>query len=164
MANYWRTVVPNDIDLKRMILQELHYVPYSRHPGFTHTLKVAKQLFYWKHMIPDVQDSVLDCPVCQAEQGNNFKPGGELQPLEIPARKWDHVSIDFLTGMPACDDKNTILTVVDKATKMCHFIPYVETVSAKYVERLYCLNVGKLHGIPQVIISGRDRRFTGKFW
>ena len=84
--------------------------------------------------------------------------------MEIPARKWDHVAIDFITGMPTCEDKDTILTVVDKATKMCHFIPCTETVSAKDVARLYWLHVGKLHGIPQVIISDRDRRFTGKFW
>ena len=164
MANYWRTVVPNDIDLKRMILHELHYIPYSGHPRFTRTLKVAKQFFYWKHMSPDVPDFVLDCPVCQAEKGSNVKPGGELQPLEIPARKWDHVAIDFITGLPTCEDKDTILTVVDKATKMCHFIPCTEITSAKDVARLYWLHVGKLHGIPQVIISDRDPRFTRKFW
>ena len=163
-ANYWRTVVPNDLDIKRMILHELHYVPYSGHPGFTRTLQVVRQFFYWKHMSPDVRDFVLDCPVCQTEKGSNLKPGGELQPLEIPARKWDHVAIDFITGMPACDGKDTILTVVDKATKMCHFVPCAETVSAKDVARLYWTHVGKLHGIPQAIISDRDPRFTGKFW
>ena len=107
---------------------------------------------------------VLDCPVCQTEKRSNVKPGGELQPLDIPARKWDHVAIDFITGMPACEGKDTILTVVDKATKMCHFIPCAETVSARDVARLYWMNVGKLHGIPQVLISDRDPRFTGKFW
>ena len=45
MANYWRMVVPNDIDLTRMILHELHYVPYFGHPGFTRMLKVAKHFF-----------------------------------------------------------------------------------------------------------------------
>ena len=115
-------------------------------------------------MSPDVRDFVLDCPVCQTEKGSNLKPGGELQPLEIPARKWNHVAIDFITGMPAYDGKDTILTVVDKATKMCHFVPCAETVSAKDVARLYWTHVGKLHGIPQAIISDRDPRFTGKFW
>ena len=88
-------------------------------------------------MSPDVRDFVLDCPVCQTEKGSNVKPGGELQPLDIPARKWDHVAIDFITGVPACEGKDTILIVVDKATKMCHFIPCAETVSARDVVRLY---------------------------
>ena len=116
-------VVPNDIDIKRMILHELHYVPYSEHPGFTGTLKGGTQFFYWKYMSPDVRDFVLDSPVCQAEKGSYLKPGGELQPLEIPSRRWDHVSIDFIARMSTYDDKDAILTVVDKATKLCHFIP-----------------------------------------
>ena len=53
--------------------------------------------------------------------------------MEIPARKGDHVAIDFITRMPECDGKDTILTVVDKATKMCHFIPCAETVNARPV-------------------------------
>ena len=56
------------------------------------------------------------------------------------------------------------MTLVDKATKMCHFIPCAETVSARDVARLYWMNVAKLHGIPQGIIGDRDPRFIGKFW
>ena len=63
-----------------------------------------------------------------------------------------------------CDGKDAILTVVDKATKMCHFIACAKTISAKEVAKLYWHQVGKLHGIPQVIINHRDPRFTGKFW
>ena len=147
-----------------MILHELHYVPYSGHPAFTRTLELAKQLFYWKHMSPDVRNFVLDCPVCHTEKGSYLKPAGELQPLELPQRKWDHAAIGFITGVPLFEGKNTVLTFVDKATKMCHFVPCAETVSAKDVARLYWNNVGKLHGIPQLIISDRDPRFTGKFW
>ena len=84
--------------------------------------------------------------------------------MEIPARKWDHVAIDFITRMHACEDKDTILIVVDKATKMCHFIPCVEIVTAIDVARLYWMNVGKLVSILHVIISDRDPQFTGKFW
>ena len=65
-----------------------------------------------------------------------MKPAGELQPLEVPSRKWDHIAIDFVTGLPMCDGKDTILTVVDKATKMCHFIACAETISAKEVAKL----------------------------
>ena len=44
-ANYWRTVVPNDMDIKPMILHELHYVSYSGHPRFTRTLNIEKKSF-----------------------------------------------------------------------------------------------------------------------
>ena len=115
-------------------------------------------------MTADVREFVLDCPVCQVEKGSHLKPGGQLQPLELPVRKWDHVVLDFVVGMPKQEGFDTILTVVDKATKMCHFLPCNERISAKEVAALFWRHVGKLHGIPSVIISDRDPRFTGKFW
>ena len=85
-------------------------------------------------------------------------------PLAIPDRKWDHVALDFITGLPEEDGMNTICTVVDKATKMCHFIPCTDKITAKETAKLYWQHVGRLHGIPRVIISDRDPRFTGKYW
>ena len=115
-------------------------------------------------MTQEVRQFVLDCPVCQIEKGSHLKPAGKLMPLEIPMRKWEHVAIDFVVGLPMQDKCDTICTVVDKATKMCHFIPCSEKISAKQVAQLYWQYVGKLHGIPSVLISDRDVRFTSKFW
>ena len=112
-------------------------------------------------MSPDVRDFVLDCPVCQAEKGSNLKPGGELQPLEIPARKWEHVPIDFITGLPTCEDKDTILTVVDKATKMCNFTPCTEIVSARDVARLYWLHEGNCMVFHRSLLATGTRGLQG---
>ena len=84
-------------------------------------------------MIQEVRQFVLDCPVSQVEKGSHLKPAGKLLPLEVPVRKWDHVVIDFVVGLPIQDEMDTICTVVDKATKMCHFIPCNEKISAKQV-------------------------------
>ena len=161
---YWRTVVPNDEDIKRTILRELHCVPYSGHPGFARTLEVVRTSFYWKQMSQDVRAFVVDCPVCQTEKSSHLRPAGRLMPLALPTRKWEHVAIDFVTGMPEDNGMNAIMTVVDKATKMCHFIPCSEAITAKGTAQLYWNHVGKLHGIPAVIISDRDPRFTSRFW
>ena len=163
-AEYWRTVVPNDENVKLQILRELHCVPYSGHPGFARTLEIVKQSFYWRHMSQDVRDFVINCPVCQMEKGSHLKPAGKLMPLKLPTRKWDHVALDFVTGMPEEDGMDTICTVVDKATKMCHFIPCSEKITAKETAKLYWQHVGRLHGIPSVLISDRDPRFTSRFW
>ena len=85
-------------------------------------------------------------------------------PLDLPGRKWDHVAINFVVGIPVQNHCDTILTVVNKATKMCHFIACTEKISAKEVAHLYWQHVGRLHGIPCVIISDRDVRFTSRFW
>ena len=59
---------------------------------------------------------------------------------------------------------DTICTVVDEATKMYHFLPCSESISAKQVAELYWQHEGKIHGIPSVLISDRDPRFTSKCW
>ena len=139
-------------------------MPYAGHPGYTRTLEVTKQFFYWNNMTVEVRQFVLDCPVCQTEKGSHMKPSGKLMPLDLPSRKWSHVAIDFVVGMPKQNNCDAILTVVDKATKMCHFIACTEQISAKEVAVLYWQQVGRLHGIPDVIISDRDVRFTSRFW
>ena len=78
MYNYWRTIVPNSQDIKLQLLRELHAVPYAGHPGYTRTLEIVKQFFYWVNMTSEVRDFVLDCPVCQVEKGSHLKPGGKL--------------------------------------------------------------------------------------
>ena len=161
---YWRVVIPDKQEIKLELLREIHCVPYSGHPGFTRTLEVTRRFFYWSHMTQEVRQFVLDCPVCQVEKGSHLKPAGKLMPLAIPQRKWDHVALDFVVGMPVQGDYDAICTVVDKATKMCHFIPCSEQISAKQVAKLYWQFVGRLHGIPSVLISDRDVRFTSKFW
>ena len=120
--------------------------------------------FYWKHMSQDVLAFVVDCPVYQTEKSSHLQPAGRLMPLPLPTRKWEHVAIDFVTGMPEDQGMNAIMTVVDKATKMVHFIPCNETITAKGTAQLYWQHVGKLHGIPAVIISDRDPRFTSRYW
>ena len=112
----------------------------------------------------DIREFVLTCPVCQTEKGAHQTRGGLLVPLEIPTRKWDQVVIDFVTNLPDDEGQNAVMTMVDKATKMVYFLPCTNTITAKETAQLFWKNVGSIHGIPSVIISDRDVRFTGRFW
>ena len=150
--------------INQQILHEVHCIPYAGHPGFNRILDIVKQFFYWTHITPNVRQFVLDCPVCQIEKGSHSKLVGQLLPLELPVRKWDHIALDFVVGMPVPDGLDTTCTIVDKATKMCHFVPCSESIFAKGVAQLYWQHVGKLHGIPSIIISDLDPRFTNRFW
>ena len=111
--SYWRVIVPEDQAIKTQLLKEIHCVPYAGHPGYTRTLDVTKRFFYWDHMTAEVRQFVLDCPVCQVEKGSHQKPAGKLMPLDIPNRKWEHVVLDFIVGMPVQGEFDAICTVVD---------------------------------------------------
>jgi hypothetical protein len=72
--------------------------------------------------------------------------------------------MDFVEGLPSLEGYNTILVIVDRYTKYAHFIPLKHPFTAQGVARVVLDNVVKLHGLPQSIVSDRDRVFTSTFW
>eukprot|EP00253_Pinus_taeda_P017413 PITA_17413 len=73
--------------------------------------------------------------------------------------------MDFITGLPRTKKNNdSIMVVVDKLSKVAHFIPVQSTYKAMQIAHIFMQNVFKLHGLPKVIISDRDVKFTSTFW
>ena len=163
--SFWRVVVPDDQNIKTTIMTELHSVPYAGHPGFQRTLQKVKRTFYWKGMTGDVQSFVLSCPVCQLEKAEHTLVRGQLQPIQLPDQKWKEVSLDFVTDLPKTSaGEDTILNVIDRATRMVHCIPCKKTITGVQTARKYWQFVGKLHGVPNIIYSDRGSVFIGAFW
>jgi len=83
-------------------------------------------------------------------------------PNSIPEKPWTHISADFITKLPLAQGYNSILVVVDRLTKIVHFIPTMEKTSAEELARLFRDNVWKLHGLPESIISDRGPQFAAE--
>jgi IS30 family transposase len=88
----------------------------------------------------------------------------ELQPLSIPAWKWDDISIDFIVGLPKTSKGlDSIWVIVDRLTKLAHFL----SVKAKYhvmvYAKLYIDQIMSLHGVLKTITSDRGTQFVSKF-
>jgi len=81
-------------------------------------------------------------------------------PNSIPEKAWSHISADFITKLPLVQGYDAILVIVDRFTKMGHFIPTTEKTSAEGLARLFRDNVWKLHGLPDNIISDRGPQFA----
>ena len=93
------------------------------------------------------------------------RPSGLLQPLAIPEWKFDHIEMDFVTGFPKSKRGNdAIFVVIDKLTKVAHFLPIKESITAAQLAELYTSRIVSLHGIPQLIYSDCGIIFTSKFW
>eukprot|EP00983_Pelagomonas_calceolata_P063721 1147847-Pelagomonas_calceolata.AAC.2 len=72
--------------------------------------------------------------------------------------------MDFIVSLPRTLLGHTaLLVVLDKLFKMTHLIPTTVQVTGEETARLYVDHVVKLHGVPQAIVSDRDKRFTGQF-
>src|SRR3954469_25625872 len=113
----------------------------------------------------DVARFVSQCDVCRRVKAPHQKPAGLLQPLEISEWKWDHIEMDFIIGFPLSQKKNNaIFVVIEKLSKVSHFFPVKDSISAAQLADLYTARVVCLHGIPKNISSDRGSLFTSKFW
>lgn len=146
------------------VLLALHSSGLGGHSGTLATYHRVKQLFSWPHMKQDVLHYVSACQVCQQAKSEHVKLPGRLQPLPIPPSAWHTISLDFIEGLPNSNRFNVILVVIDKLTKFGHFIPLKHPFTAASIAQLFMDNVYKLHGMPQVIISDRDKVFVSSFW
>ena len=109
--------MPVDPYLREHVLSEAHRSIFSVH-GSTKMYKDLKCQYWWRRMKHDVAQFVSKCMVCQQVKAEHQKPGGTLQPLPIPGWKWDHATIDFVTGLPQTRQKHdAVWVVVDGLTK-----------------------------------------------
>ena len=82
-----RLCISDDAQLKEQILSEAHTTPYLIHPSATKMYQDLKGQFWWPGMKKKVAEYVPKCLTCQTIKAEHQRPGGELQPLEIPEWK-----------------------------------------------------------------------------
>ena len=159
-----RAFVPKGI--RARIVGAHHDGAHAGHRGVVATLERIRRSFYWPGMEADVREHIQRCEVCQTTKANNSKPLGLTRPLELPSQRFQQISVDFITHLPASGGgKDSILVIVDSATKYAAFVPVKSTDTAsKIAETVLTQWVLKGFGIPREIISDRDPKFTSKLW
>jgi hypothetical protein len=119
-----RICVPDVGDLRKTILREAHDSTYSIHPGSTKMYQDLKQRYWWYGMNSDVAAHVALCDTCHKVKAEHQRPAGLLQPLKVPEWKWEEIGMDFIVGLPHTrDGYDSIWVIVDRLTKVAHFIP-----------------------------------------
>ncbi|KAK1685186.1 hypothetical protein QYE76_046034 [Lolium multiflorum] len=158
-----RICVPDDPEVKSIILKEAHETPYSIHPGSTKMYMDLKEMFWWNNMKREIAQYVSECHTCQRVKAEHQSPAGLLKPLEIPEWKWDEIGMDFVTGLPMTSKKKDMIwVIVDRLTKSAHFIPVNQKDDSEKLVNIYVKEIVSKHGVPKKIVSdrGENKEFT----
>ena len=160
-----RLCVPDIKPIRELILKEAHETAYSIHPGSEKMYQDLKRRFWWYGMKREIAEYVAICDSCQRTKAEHQRPAGLLQPLRIPQWKWDEIGMDFIVGLPRTRaGYDSIWVVVDRLTKVAHFIPVKTTYTGATLAELYMSRIVCLHGVPKKIVSDRGTQFTSHFW
>src|SRR4029077_11395198 len=162
-----RLFVPDSPDLRLEVVHRTHSSGPAGHPGRVKTLDLLNRTYWWPRMSQFTATFVKDCALCFRTKTPRSAPPGFLKPLELPARPWTNISIDYIVELPECVRNGKtyrhILVVVDRLTKMRHFIPVTGVTTEELVDVFHDA-VYTLHAAPDNVISDRGSQFVSGFW
>nr|KYP38490.1 Retrotransposable element Tf2 [Cajanus cajan] len=158
-----KMVIPAKSPWIPKLLDEFHSTPQGGHSGFLRTYRRVAANLYWQGMKTDIMKYVQSCDICQRQKYTTAVPGGLLQPLVIPERIWEDISLDFITGLPRSKGFEAILVVVDRLSKYSHFVALKHPYTTKTIAEVFVKEVVRLHGVPNSVISDRDPLFMSLF-
>ena len=147
-----------------LLLQESHSGGLMGHFGREKTLLMLADHFYWPWMRRDVDRFVKHCITCNMAK-SKLKPHGLYTPLPAPTSPWEDISMVFVLGLPRTKrGHDSIFVVVDRFSKVSHFIACHKSDDASHIANLFFRDIVRLHGVPKTIVSDRDVKFMSYFW
>ncbi|GKB95443.1 putative reverse transcriptase domain-containing protein [Tanacetum coccineum] len=133
--------------------------------GPTNRKEGSWRYVWWPCMKKDIATYVSKCLTCSKVKAEHQRPSGLLQQSEIPEWKWDKITLDFITKLPKTKSGyDMIWVIVDRLTKLAHFLAMREDYSTERLAKLYIDEIVVRHEVPVPIILDRDGCFTSHFW
>ncbi|XP_072084429.1 uncharacterized protein [Arachis hypogaea] len=146
------------------LMNQIHNGGLAGHFRRDKMLALIKEKFYWPKLERDVIRHIQRCHICHIAKSRNQNTG-LYKSLPVSKAPWKHVSMDFVLGLPRIErQKNSVMVVVDRFSKVAHFVPCHKIDDTSYILDLYFKEVVHLHSIPQPITSDQDLKFMSHFW
>jgi len=157
-----RIWVPDRNDLRRKVVELYHDTPITGHLGIGGTYELVTRGYQWEGIHEYVTNYVHGCTICIRAKKRNYRLHGVLKPLPIPEGPWQWTESDHIVKLPKSKGKDAIYVVINRFTKMAHFIPTTEKAGEDDLVDLHMKYVWKLHGTPLIHSTDRHGTFTSK--
>jgi hypothetical protein len=150
-----------------LLMQEMHDQFASNHSKINRTIKLLKRNHRWSEMIRDVKQYVRNCHIFKKVKTTRNKYHELLNSLSMSNRSWTDIILDFVTELFDSKNYNAILMIVNKLSKMHHYISCTTDENETTIEetiKLLIQHVWKLHELFITMISDRDSQFISLIW
>eukprot|EP00063_Salmo_salar_P054628 XP_014029463.1 PREDICTED: uncharacterized protein LOC106586555 [Salmo salar] len=137
--------------------------PAERHfyIGNRELLAVKLALEEWRHWL---EGSILLFIVWMDYKNLSYIQTTKRLNSRQASRPWSHIALNFVTGLPPANSYSVILTIIDRFSKVAHFIPLSKLPSSRETVDLLVFHVFHLHGLPTDIVSDRGPQITSRVW
>eukprot|EP01018_Ginkgo_biloba_P008933 Gb_12455 [translate_table: standard] len=151
-----------DCPMRENIIKELHSGGIGGYFDRDKIMALVEDRYYAR--VEEVAKFIEQCHICQVAKGASQNTR-LYEPLPVPSEPWTNVLMDFIVGLPNTQrGHNSVFFVVDRFSKMVHFIPCKKTDDATKVANMFFKEIVKLHGLSKSIVSDRDSKFLSHFW
>jgi hypothetical protein len=120
--------------------------------------------YYWKDKRKQVDQYEQNFHAYQRSQTTRHAIFGVLRPHSVTLIPWEDISMDVVVGLLECKGFDAVWGVVDRLSKMWHFIPCHTTIDAVGLAKLFLQKVVCLHGLPRTIVPDRGPQIASTFW
>jgi transposase InsO family protein len=159
-----KVIVPDINYLRTHLIREIHDQVSTAHPGRDKTYRLLRDRYYWKGMLADIDRYVRNCHPCKRASSPRDKTPGLLQPLPVPDRPWQHISMDFTSFNKDKHGYDNVLVIMDRLSKESISIPCHKTTTAEEMSSLFIYHIWRYFGPPDSIVSDRGPQFISAFW
>ena len=168
-------VPPRAKELQELILREYHDVATGAHLGPYKMFHRIRRHFQWPSMETDIKRYVKSCHACRTSKRSTQHPPGRPVGYRVPSAPFEHIAIDFKTGLPTSRKGNdAFIVIIDKLTRYGTIVPYASSrisgdannvrADARQVVDIIFDQVIRRWGMPRRISSDRGAQFTSQLW
>ncbi|MBW0586013.1 hypothetical protein O181_125728 [Austropuccinia psidii MF-1] len=120
----------------------------------------------WPRWEQDLSEYINTCERFQKANRKYWKKYGLLQHIEEPKHLWETLNMNWVTGLVPVgkENCNACLIIVDKLRKSMRCLPYHKEDTAIDTALFFWNNIISTCGVPKIIISDSNPKFTSEFW